>query len=984
MVAGLKFHCHRLRWRAGFVIPELEAAGREIYAGATMTSYWTPNPVDKVIGIRLAVTSSTIGTDTTTVSLEIPASGIAESFDVAGFQSEAEAELVIEDLRQINAFTVGVGYVQRVTWATAQLYLDGSLVWTGDPVAVESPRMAASGIPLFGVPPTLSSSAGFGPVPTAGSFADCPEGVTVNVAAEVYGGWEIQWTVGGEWQSAPIAFSPPAVSMPEDCPCDPGLPEAVVISAERTDEVRVRAGATLIDTCELIAENDECDPCPPGTLASTPQIRNVYRATRTMDNWGGEVMLLPNVEKSVRRWKPADYRQMVFRGGFPQVKANAVASCGPWVVSGEGTISRVVNPQLFPSQTSILSNVGNPPHAIEDSMSYPSYAPGQVTRSRGQSVLIFDETLVPAMCIPEGGGGDEDYPSCDLPDPTTCFVSETRIGVHSVEDGLSNPHILGALDHADPICRYIDTVCSPHWSYFTWFPANTLDTDEDGLADSQDRWPVLGDAIPVEYWLRVRQQWGFHPALPDAERTRRRTSLPMDPLYWGHLSPVVRDQIGVDSNWWGQQNFIVDDWLPPLSLAYSPASADLISTEDCSVDPGSSGVTVHPNPFETTVTVDFDLASLTSYPYLYPQLASEIEVFVEESNVVSFQVLLVGAIAGETKLLTSSNGRFARPIGMDAGFAFSFQDHGVGMIEDLGEDLLPIGHSDETMADAERVNAFQMLAGRGAAKLRFRLTLVSADEPAVIRWPRFYASEEEPIVVDENGFHQIVAWPNGPAIRFGNLTWLLGFTLSLPPGYDSPFYFKASIVDWLKFKRLFSGLDPADGLAAELAELFDGSEVIGESDADSLTLSCLIGHPGRRFPLAVLVPTYRETPPSAGLPLRARDADRQPTGVLAQQCWTHAEERVLILANQEIHYWSEGERFTEPLGSYLGWKLTGHRQALTNSEGPFRVQRGTTVLGQTRPWRGLFGIDSRLSSARQLDVTSDPCGRMWWAHVTDD
>lgn len=99
---------------------------------------------------------------------------------------------------------------------------------------------------------------------------------------------------------------------------------------------------------------------------------------------------------------------------------------------------------------------------------------------------------------------------------------------------------------------------------------------------------------------------------------------------------------------------------------------------------------------------------------------------------------------------------------------------------------------------------------------------------------------------------------------------------------------------------------------------------------------------------------------------------------------SEAEERVLILANQEIHYWSDGERFTEPLGSYLGWKLTGHVRALTNSEGPFQVQRGTTVLGQTRPWRGHFGIDSRLSSARQLDVTSDPGGRMWWAHVTDD
>lgn len=989
MLAGLKFRCHQLRWRVGYTIPSFSATALDVTAGASLTSYWTPDLLLKNTGIQLAVSATTLGTDRTTVSLLVPDLGISEVHDVPGFQDAAEAVLEIDDLRLINAFNPSIGYVQRLTWEAARLYLDGVLKWTGGAIEIESPRFAASGIPLLGVPPTLAHSATVSPEFAEGSFATCPSGLDIDVASENYGAWEIKWTSDGAWQSAPIAFTLPSVGMPDDCPCELTLPESAVITAENTADVRIRGGMRLLDDCEMIAENEECDPCPPGTLSGPPQVRDVFKATRRLDTWGGSVMLLPNVEKSVRRWKPLNYRMMVLRGGFPQVKANAVTTCGPWgSLSDPEQISNIVNPEVFPAQTAILSNVGDATHPIEDTMARESIAPGSTFRRRGESVKYYQTTIVPATCDPEDPDPEDlGYPPCSLPPSQTCSVSESRTSIAWVQDGIENPYILPALDHLDDVCRYIDTICSPHWSYFAWFPANTIDTDEDGLPDSQDQWPLFGDPIPVEYWLKVRQQWGFHSALPESEQTRRRTSLPMDPLYWGHLSPIVRDQIGVHSNWWGQQNFIVDDWQPPLSRSYSEESEDLISTINCSAVAAPSGLTVTPHPFETSLTIDFDLGSLNTYPYLFPAIADRIELLVEPENVTAFQVKLVSSISGATKLLATSNGVYARPIGMDDGYAFSFQDHGAGFFPEIGVDLLPSGQSEELMVDAETATTFEMLAGRGAAKLRFEIEAEDADAPVVIRWPKLYASEATPVVIDENGFHQALAWPGGPAIRFGNFTWFLFFPVALPPGYDSPFFMNTSMVDWLRFKRLLSGVDPFDGVEDELAELLlEGVEFTTTDHADSLTLSCLIDIHGvaRRFPYAVMVPTYRETPPSVGLPLPVRDPFRQPTGVLGQQSWSHAEERVLILANQEIHYWNGADRLTDPLGSWVGWKLTGHQRALTNAEEPHEVKRGTLALGEMRPWRGLFGIDSRTSSARQLDVTSEPGGRMWWAHVEEE
>ncbi len=978
---GRKSYAYLCEWRVSYDVPSFASGGLETSAGASLTSYFAPDLLTLAAGIQLSVTSTTAGVDHTDVSLSIPSAFVSELHSEAGFDSSADATLEMYDLELQNT---SLGLV--LSWSAMKLYLRGVLKWTGGSGSVLGPRYAPSGIPLFGIPPELGHSGGFSPVPVAASHAVCGSLLVADMAISATGGVRWKATAESEFVSCPMYLELPTASMPEDCDC--ALPESAAISVTDTGSCTVRGGNRVTDTCELIIENGECDPCGVGTHATTPRVFNRFKTTRTYDTWGSTIWLLPDLEKSVRRWKDANYAQNILRMGFPRVTANAVGTCGAW---GGDTDSEVSSPEVYPSVAALLSNVGNDTHAIEDVMQRRTIAPATLARSRGVSTHYNDVTLSPAICSLGGAPGDL-YPVCDTPDDSTCFASEVVTSISDVETGSENPYILSRFDHNDWRARYIDTVCSPHWSYFVWFPPNTLDADGDGEIDSQDQWMVDGDIIPVEYWIQGRQQWGFQASLPADEKTKRRSSLPMDPLYTGHLSPIVRGDIGVHSNWWGSENFLVWDDQPPASRAYDSSSSSLISGVNCTLSFGPTGITATPDPGETTLTIEIDQGSTAIagvFPFGYPLISSSIAVSVDPGNVASWEAQWV-SVLGATKRFATADGTYPRPVGVDNGYAFSYaQDQGGGFVFDEGSDSLPSGESSTVMGDPITVHGFEMIAGRGAAALRFVIEAVSDSADVLIPWPTLYMPETAPKVFDENGFHQMIAWENGPAVRVGNVAWVVSGSISIPPvvfppGYP-PFYWKMSLVDALATALFLSGEDPT-GAAALISDYLTADEYTTIDDAEGGSVAFFVDNPSdatRRFPLAVMLASYRETPPSVSWPLPGRDAYKQPTGDLAQQCWSHAEERVLILANRAVHLWEGASQLTALIASYVGWVLTGHLAALENDEGLFSVRSGATELGQTRPWHGFFGVLGNASTARNLDVTTDPNGLSWWGHVED-
>lgn len=271
----------------------------------------------------------------------------------------------------------------------------------------------------------------------------------------------------------------------------------------------------------------------------------------------------------------------------------------------------------------------------------------------------------------------------------------------------------------------------------------------------------------------------------------------------------------------------------------------------------------------------------------------------------------------------------------------------------------------------------------------------AASVSIVIDYPVFHAPTSPALTIDENGFQQAIVWENGAGIRFGNWVFMDGNTLLTEPYYSDPgsppLYWKSAILDWLCFKRLFGGQAADDGTMTELEDwLIHMEEWVNASEANDGCIVCLIDNPGqptRTFPLAVIVPGYREFAPICSVPVPARDSDKLQTGDLAQESWSHVESRTLIQASQETHFWNAGgaAQITSLISSLGDWKLTGAEIVLDNAEGVYPIKRGTLQVGEMRPWRGFFGVVGAGDSGTWIasDVGLDKRHAVAWGDGTN-
>ncbi len=713
-------------WSATYTLVDAHSGG------VSMISYWAPNSADKPVGISLELsTSDATMSDDTELTVTIPVLAYSGTFNTGGFLASCTARIEIDNL---TVYMHPVAPNPYGGWSLRfdelRIYLNGVLVHTIGAQTILSAYFTPAGIPLLGVPPRVTGNGGIGTVPVAGSALSCATEyeTTEDGACQFSGGWRLKVNAGDAWQSAPVSLNLPSVSMPEGCDCSIALPEWPSLTVTDTWSGSGTAGSVLVSRCEKTATGEQCTPC--GDLhVVIPTIRDVYKGTLTYKTYSSSFMLLPNCPKSVRRWKPANYRQMVLRGGFPQSFSQGIATCGPWDVDPDLQLSNSTTPEVYPALTAYLANVGDAVHTIEDPFGYDSYAPASTGRTIGQSISYSQVTTQNGLCglfvDPSG------LPSCTLPADSTCYASEIKAAYVSVQTSLDNPYIAPNYDHDDDECRLINTWFSPHISYFVWFPPNTIDTDMNGIPEDQNIWPVRTTPYPVEYWLDVRSQYGYQSALPVGEQTRTRNQLPMDGLSYHDLGVwimVVTGGLlgtqGIHSGFWGSQNFIVDDFAPPASLAFDSTSEDLFTATNCTLSFGGGGITVTPDPGETELTIECDLGSFSTYPYMYPHLAAmfALDWTVSGATVAVYFV----SREGTTRLITDTPGTFARPLGLDGKYAYSYaQDYGTGRLYDTGEDnpLLVSGISADVMGDPESAHFFQMLAGRGASKLRWVITI---------------------------------------------------------------------------------------------------------------------------------------------------------------------------------------------------------------------------------------------------------------------
>lgn len=965
-----------------------------------MYTQWAPDAVNLLYGIYVQFEAAEgVGplTNGTYATLSIPLLGVVYPVTIDAALIVASATFLIQiDTLRVSSANNGMW---RVKFDALRFYVNGVLQHSEGITTLDNYfYFAPAGIPLFGIPERWGASGAINPTPTIGAIESS---TTVGSShakghAKIEAVHRFRETAMGAWQTLPVLLDLPAVP---DVTCDCSTPAFPTLTATTTGDV-VTEGFQEI-TIETTMDTAECDECTNGT-ASPPFQFNLFTTTLNFQGNSSYVYAIPNNPARVKRFNPNGYGSLVYRGGMPQTMAVGTASCGidigAWGDQGPVTASLPV--EVHPSQSEILQRVGNTAAEMEDTFGYQVYAFG------GKSAFVYETSHVEAVSTGTPG-------ACPMPEPEQppgemipCFAEPESACYKTVgsqfdgvvEDELDNPDLFPYLLHADPLARYINYWASRHWSYVYFFPRNTIDTNSDGFPDMQDVWEVFEDRIPIEYWLTEGAQFQWHPSLPGDENTLRRSTLISAPLFKSaHQNFMLFSVWGAQTSWWGDETFRVDNSDPlTFKTLDSTDAVYMWNPYNCTASYGATKITLTPTGGHTTLGLTLDLASYAFSPFMYAQIAKQITVGWDLTNIVSVTVSLK-SITGTSVVLATTPGTYDRPYKADNKYAGSWkQDEGHLYFEDEGGDLQLDGISAATMSDPLRIHAFQLLAGRGAYQLVFDIEVASSAAACDIDYPTFRVSPDAGHVFHENRSNSAVIWETGPGVRFGNAAHyydgnMQNIPLILPPGV-SPIGWKPSALDWIAYRNVFlKSEEPQYDLAASISDFFTDEELEGfETNhpygADYFSIAFLVPETGRNWPSVAIV-NGASCPPVCVFPSRARDTDGQPTGSWVQETWSYADDRQFYVAPNIVHlsHPDTHDVWTVPFGTtYAGWQVSYHQHPVNNNEEYFTVRQRGRKIGYIRPWHGFFCVHRGAAVGREPAVEHITESYSWDARIEYD
>lgn len=956
--------------RTGGSIVQLSGAGS---SQARYTPFW--NTILTGFAFEVRGTDGTGPfTAGTYVTFEFMGSGLLGPWTVHAttFQN-CTVRLEIDNFR---AYSYNGGILE-VRIAAARFYVDGVLKWsTGAQYYLQATFFASSALPIIGVPPLWSTSSAVNPAPIFGSApgGTTPSSASASITTTITGSWTVRETAISSFVGFPMTVSLAEVPALGSCPCNaPPLP---TISASNTGSIVLNSHCSTERTTEFF-DHVECDQCSNGP-AAVPAEFDVYESTERFTSKIASCFSIPDLPASVKKMDPDNYRAVIYRGGFPRTRRQSFATCQTaWPDPDPSDPSETVTEGVHPRQSAILGNVAGTAHALEDTFGYSVLSPAG-KQAFEYNAVGYDAVLTsPGVCPVVD---PEDPPGTIIPcwddTPSTCLYQHGTTFAPLIDSDSDNPYMFGILYHTDEVARYVNYWGSRGFSFLYWFPPNTEDTNDDGIPDAQDQWPMHGDAAPVEYWLMKGDQWEYQAALPEGEKTRRRTTLVSAPLVHGCLGLFIQAyMLGVESSFWGDATFKVDDEAPAEEVQLDEDSSAAWTFVDCSGAFDASGVELTPDPGELVVQAEFAMGSFTAKPYLYPHVANRFVFDWFDPNVSSVEIFLVGQ-SGVSVLIATVKGEVFRPINpSDDKYSGSWaQDFGVQLYTDTGADVLAEGVSAAYMADPELVHAFSLLAGRTAKAIRFVVTALDDAEPVKLKYPVFRISDDPSRVYQENKSQAAIVWPNGPGVRFGNGAFFYDGShhatpVVLPPGYP-PFGMKPSALDWLTTKRLMLLSKAFDeDLPAEIAAMWDQYEATTAAEVDTFSTAFLIPSTDRVFPRAALG-NGASCPPLCSAPRRARGADWKPTGAFAQESVSFAVEPRWFVGNDttHLHYPGDDSRRTTAVASLAGWPATKFLGAVDNSEGYWHIKRGAKWIAYISPWEGCFSVRRKGKIVRYLDL----------------
>jgi len=808
----------------------------------------------------------------------------------------------------------------RISYASCEVFIDGASHVTYGAGTIDSLTWQAKcAVPLFGVQPRLSGSTGAIENP---AHAIPPAGTTPNLSAaasaSAVGGWRFQRPGSATWIELPVTTN---VLDPLATTCPVGTPAFVKPTATTTYDGAVSAHADFTYTWDGVSANGQIDS-------------NTYAS---------QIYLFDDCPASVGRIGD-DHHELWYRGGMPRTEHSQFWTCA--IGNGDAFTSDIVFTEQHPMQSEILSMVGNPAHAIEDTFGHGFLAAYSV--SAGKFTSPF-------------GAETQGTSTTGSHFPARLTFDGSNIGYYR--------HRGTTLNSPELVASYVNYWGARHMQYFYWFP------DDTGVGV---QWPIAGVTPTVlEFFLLYAKQHLTHPSLPMLENRQTQNNVPSLPGFPGisATGAFVKARLFANTftSFVGLSRFKVQTPTVPVSLTLDAASSGAWSFQDCTAAFAAGGITLTAVGSPASFAATYDLGAFGSSPYQYVHLCDVLKTDWNTANVNLLSVYLVDSL-GKEKLLTTGPPPVTSVLTstQDDYYAGSWaQQYGGTVLSNVGLDQLPTGQSASQMSDTSFAQAFQMFTGRSPHKLKFVIVPTDPAVTVLLKYPTFTycATAPGPLFVPESSGQVAILYPDGPAARIGQHTWHYDGDVQLAPLLHGAAT-RTSVVDWLVVRRvLFEGISGTSGLNAELATIYDAVEGQAREDAAQDTLAFWLPSPAvGSVPYFAISNLYSEMPPMSGWPNVVRAATtfvEKTTPVAADfvlKTWSYSVEsrhypgKTADAAPVQL-FTSAGVQKTATEPARSGWTSSAHAMVVDGNEAlDYEVRHAGIVYAKVRPWDGYFSL----------------------------
>jgi len=907
-------------------------------SGSATTYYINATSGLVVQGIALQSYTDNPGPDTTYSTLDIPDLGVSQSYSTAGTIA-ITSTLDIETPR----LDVMPGGYFRFSWTDIKWYVNAALQYSHGAGSMDSVELGPAYWPLIGVSAQMVASGETTTIPTDPPLTSYTNTETKGQAT-VTGGWKKK--LGADWTSFPVNLIPGSLPIPDGCGCS----SIVTASMSASDTSSFSATGYQRVFTEDVTSTVECD-CPPGCTQVDQPTYTKHTSRAGWERVDALCVLIPDFTKSIERWQDQanDFRAFIERSKMPRTQRIRQATC----VTGTSqvTILDGVTTNYYQAvdinrrQSEIISVVGETTHAIEDTLSYATYAP----RNFGYSGHIgYAESYVFDV------GSGRCIVSLDCAGLTPCFEDTYHYCLIDSLDSTVNVEPNNALPVLDTVslddnwrayATYANTWASPHWSFGYHI----------------EDWEVLGSTgFWSNYWGRVGSQWLYNSALPVFEQRRTRNSIIEAALEVSPFRGYQTSRFGW--RFLGISRFYVYGNSAPSSVVTTSASSAGWTGTDCSLAHAAS---IAVTPTTTTPVVEYDIGNMTAVPYMYPHIANQITLNWSGANITSVSVKLVSADGTSTKEIATSTGTKNLLSGTDTKYAGSWAiDNGAGWITDLGYDDGPHvgdGESSTVMSDVERIESFSYLKGYGAAKLRFEFTL-SSTAAFTLNYPTWRAAGGYCDIARESRQNSVLFLLN-TAVRYGNLSYTGAASPPVIMSEGRP----TTVNDYICWQNhWWQGKAHNTNINTIIGNAFDSTEGNTYVEAEDDTMAIVLPKPSTTsVPVtathnAALINTIREVPPMAMAARKERDENYAETGgyVLQTFCFAQEPRRFITAGTTAV-------KFEDPVGTVwstvqtgwpTNWSVTDSRRPVDNNEGYGYITQNNETYGRTRGWSGNFSV----------------------------